>query len=389
MIYLDSAASTEMYPEVLDAMLPFMKGARGNAGSVHKAGREARQAVEKAREQTAKLLGCLPGEVVFTSGGTEANNLAISGIASVLLGRGMTHIITSEAEHDSVYMPIRNLLSKGFDVTYLPVTKYGCVNAEDLERAFRRNTGLVSLMYMNNETGACNSVKEICDLVLYAQSNPYCHIDCVQAAGCCFHLNMEEVLADTASVSSHKIGGPQGVGALYIRGLHESSEIQPIITGGAGQEFGIRGGSENVAGIVGFGKACEITEKERSGEMVCSDMLRTYFHRELKKVLKENGMDSLCYINSSSGKIANIRFDGIDAQTLVLALDSRGVCISAGSACHGGSSEPSRTLMASGLTPDQSRNSVRISFHSGLKLRDVAEAARHIADCVKMLKEGI
>lgn len=386
MIYLDNAATTPIDPEVLDAMLPYLKENYGNAGSIHSLGRASRRAIDIAREQTASLLNCRPEEIVFTSGGTEANNLAVLGISEILRRREMTHIVTMETEHISVYSPIRHLT--GFHVTYIPVSEQGRVDIDMIRDAIKQNTGLVCIMGENNETGVRNPIKEIGDICLDCGSNPYFHSDCVQAAANSV-IDTSVLYADTISISGHKIGGPKGVGALYVRDLDTTSELQPIIFGGDGQEFGIRGGTENVAGIVGFGKACELAKYNRYDENIYSDQLRSYFHNQLESFLYYNDLLDIYHINASNGRIANIRFDGIDAETLILALDARGICISAGAACHAGSSEPSRALKAIGLTEHEVRNSVRVSFSTGLSTNDVLRAAKIMAETIKILHEGV
>lgn len=387
MIYLDSAATTPIDPQVLDAMLPYLRENYGNPGSTHSLGRESRKAVDKAREQVAELLGCYPSEIVFTSGGTEANNLAIMGISKVLDRRRMSHIVTMMTEHDSVLRPTAHLRETGFHITYIDTDENGYINLDTLEKSVQPNTGLVCIMAENNETGIRNPIEKIADILLDAHSNPYFHCDCVQAVTNTV-LNVKDMMVDTASISSHKINGPKGVGALYVRGLNESCELQPIMFGG-GQEFGMRSGTENVAGIVGFGRACELRKEKRLVENIVADQFRAYFHRCLEGFLHDEGLTDLYHVNASEGKVANIRFDSIDAETLILAMDARGVCVSAGAACHGRSSEPSRTLIALGLSADEARNSVRFSFSSDNKREDVQMAAKITAECVKLLYGGI
>ncbi len=340
------------------------------------------------------VIGCSPEHIIFTSGGSEANNLAIHGVVPYLREIGKTHIITSAVEHDSVLKAVNsvcnplscnteNVIKHDFGASFLGVNgTSGVVSLFELESLITDKTGLVSVMYVNNETGAIMPVKAIADEC--HKHGILFHTDCVQALG--FQdINVEDIGCDFLSISSHKINAPKGVGALYVRDL---SVLSPIIDGGAEQEHGYRGGTENVAGIVGFGEACSIileeTVTERSKKIL-------HLCEEFKSTLETNlgmfGLSKSFHINSpKKSKLLNLRFDGVDSQTLVLMLDSKGVYISAGSACRSHETHPSRVLMAMGLSEDEAKDSVRISFSHLLKNIDVRVAAVRVAECVAILK---
>lgn len=381
MIYLDNASTTKIDPAVLDAMLPYLKEEYGNAGTLYALGRRANQAIEKARAQVAEFIGAKPEQIVFTSGGTEANNMVFASLLSFLKASEKTHVTTASNEHDSVLKSVRNLCIKhGFDVTYLPVNKAGCVELGNVKSAIREDTGLVSVMYMNNETGSENPVADIGELC--TEHGILFHTDCVQAAGCC-KLNVDKLHCDFLSLSSHKIHGPKGVGALYVR---RRGMCSPLIYGGSSQEFGLRGGTENVAGIVGFGAACALMNKQLHEVDIHTSGLKQIFYNRVAYQLKELGVPDILHVNGDAvikhGKTVNLRFDGVDAETLLLMLDARGVCVSAGSACRSHESEPSHVLLAMGIDPEDARNSVRFSFSKMNTEDEVRAAAAIVAECV-------
>lgn len=380
MIYLDNAATTKIHDEVLDAMMPYLTEEYGNPGSLYRLGATAKRAVEKAREQVAEFVGARnTGQIMFTSGGTESNNMVVN---PEHYRYEINHIITSEIEHDSILRLVGSIRS---NVTYLPVNEFGVVSVRDLKRHITRYTGIVSIMYMNNEIGSINPVKEIAELC--NDKGILFHTDCVQAAGC-IPINVQDIDCDFASISSHKIHGPKGVGALYAR---DRMWLEPMIYGGSSQEYGFRGGTENVAGIVGFGKACEIFNKySRDGVDVCKALteLKTAFWTELKKKSSELGMPDVCDNASSAskpGKTLNVRFPGVDGEALVCLLGTKGVCISAGSACTSHEQKPSHVLMGIGLSENEARESVRISFSMMNNLEEVIEAADIIANAARNL----
>lgn len=384
MIYLDNASTTKIDPSVLDAMMPFLTDEYGNPGTIYGLGRRAKEAVEKARAQVAKFIGAKPEQIIFTSGGTEANNMVFSSLLSFLEQSEKTHVITTSSDHVSVLDSARNLcIKRGFDLTELQVNHHGCVELGSLKSELRENTGLVSIMYMNNETGSENPVEEIG--AMCHERGILFHSDCVQAAGCC-KLDVEKMNCDFLSLSSHKIHGPKGVGALYVRDM---SLITPMIRGGSAQEFGMRGGTENVAGIVGFGAACELMNERLHEIDVHNSMLKQIFYNVLEENLKAQGLQNVLHVNGDliikHGKTINIRFDDVDGETLLLMLDAKGIYVSAGSACHSHESKPSHVLLAMGIDPEDARNSIRVSFSKMNTEAEVKYAAGVIANCVAAL----
>lgn len=387
MIYLDSAATTKIAPEVLEAMMPYLTDEYGNAGSTYKFGRTAKAAIQKARAQVAGLFNCQPNNVVFTSGGSESNNMVFQGLRHKLMEAGKKHLVVSAIEHDSVLKAAEMLTKDGFYITYIAPDKDGYIRPRDISEAITEETGLVSVMYVNNETGAVNDIKEIGSIC--RKKNVLFHTDCVQAAGQ-YNIDVNDCCIDFASISSHKIHGCKGVGALYIRNL----DIQPLISGGAEQEFGLRGGTENVAGIIGFGKAAELTIEHLRVDMIEISVMKQQFYMKLCDVFKASGGDiETIHVNGhpviEPGKILNIRIDGVDAETLLLMLDARNICISAGSACRSHEAQPSHVLTAMGLTDVESRGSVRISFSRYNTQDEVMDAAEKIALCARALQEEL
>lgn len=380
MIYLDSAATTRLDPRVLESMMPYLTTQYGNAGTLYKFGRAANEAVQEARARVARFVGSDQGNIIFTSGGSEANNLVFHGVKEYLKRIGRTHILVSAVEHDSVLRAAESLIKDGFDVEYIPVLSNGIVTATAVERALRDNTGLVSVMYVNNETGVENPVNDIGSLCL--KHGVLFHTDCVQAAGC-HPIDTTDIGCDFLSISSHKIHGPKGVGALYVK---DTSVLSPLICGGHDQEFGLRGGTENVAGIVGFGKACEISQAHRSEDRTTVSMLKQRFVTELQGCLDED----IVHINGTSllspGKTVNLKIDGIDNESLILMLDNVDICVSAGSACQSHESKPSHVLTAMGLTAEEARSSIRVSFSRMNTVDEVIDAAHIMAPFINALR---
>ena len=283
MIYLDNAATTQLDPRVLESMMPYLMTQYGNAGTLYRFGRAANEAIQEARARVARFIGAGPDSIIFTSGGSEANNLVFHGVRDYLKRIGRTHVLVSAVEHDSVLRAAESLIKDGFDVEYIPVLGNGTVPSAAVERALRADTGLVSVMYVNNETGVENPVGDIGSICL--KHGVLFHTDCVQAAGC-HPIDTTSIGCDFLSISAHKIHGPKGTGALYAK---DSSILSPLIYGGHDQEFGLRGGTENVAGIVGFGRAylmcLDILEK---GDIVTYrgndlDLLMSIRHGEYQK----------------------------------------------------------------------------------------------------------
>lgn len=381
MIYLDSAATTPIADEVFEAMLPWMRSNFGNAGSTYQMGREAKSAIEKARAQVAGLFNAEPENIIFTSGGSEGNSFAFNAAAERLEAVGKKHILVSAVEHDSVLRAAESLTKRGFHVDYLPVCSGGSVRVETVKQAIRPDTGLVSIMFVNNETGSINMLKDIGKLC--ADNGILFHTDCVQAAGF-LQIDVEKILCDYATASAHKFHGPKGVGCVYVRDPAKSCSL---IHGGHGQEYGLRGGTENVAGIVGMGAAAEIA----TNVMVDMQELLWNFRIKFWEIISSELGDTV-HINGqwlAPSKVLNIRVDGVDADTMVLAMDGCGVCISAGSACRSLDLEPSRTLIAMGLNSNEARSSVRISFSGANFENEVEEAAMLFVKNVNLLRGDI
>ena len=365
-------------------MMPFLTESYGNPGSLHQKGREAESAVEHAREQVAEFMGAQsPEQIVFTSGGTEGNNLVFSGMRHALRADGRPFDLVSNIEHDSVLRAAEKNCLVGFcgkiQADHSGIVTEDAVKTEMGEYLPSR-IGLVSVMSANNELGTINPVSGICDAV--HDSGALFHTDAVQAAGL-YPLKVFENGYDFVTVSSHKIHGPKGMGALYVR---NPEPLRPLIVGGSHQEFGLRGGTENVAGIVGFGKACELANQSYEVRAQHRRLLTFTLIRDLGLAL---GAEQYA-INGkpqTGAKTISLRFDGIDAQTLLLMLDSRGVCVSAGSACTAHEDTPSHVLTAIGLSPEQARSTIRISFSDDTTMEEVAQGAAVIAECVLAIRK--
>lgn len=381
MIYLDNAATTKLDPEVLDAMMPFLTEEYGNPGALHKFGAGAAAAVEKARRQVADAAGCGPGNIIFTSGGSEGNNMIVSGMREQLLRSGKTHVLISAVEHDSIRKAAAALSSEQFDVQFFrPDAGNPVIDAETVEQYLRPDTGFASVMYVNNETGTQNDIRSIAELcrqrgILFAS-------DCVQALGL-FPVSAERNRLDFASFAAHKIHGPKGTGAVYVS---NRSGFAPLIRGGQSQEYGLRGGTENVAGTVGFGKACELAKARMTAELRHVTELKHVFWQVLTgrldgAVQTGTNADSL----ETQGKILNFWVDGVQGDSLVSMADLDGVCISAGSACHSRDGKPSETLLAYGVSEERARNSVRVSFSGLNTLSEVETAAGILAENIRKL----
>lgn len=394
MIYLDNAATTKINNEVLDTMMPYLKENYGNAGTLYSLGRKSAQAILRAREYAANFIGASTDDILFTSGGSESNNLVFSGLEAFLKSIGKKRIVISSVEHDSVIHSVEKMCIKsGFYSTYLSVDKKCRVNIEELKELVSRydDIGLLSVMYVNNETGAVNDIIEIGKIC--KENGIFFHTDCVQAAG--FNeIDVKKIGCDFLTVSGHKIHAPKGTGLLYVKDLNEMKKnLVPMISGGVSQEFGLRGGTENVAGIVGFGEACRIAKINMNKNRTAIVKMKKEFLLHLCQTLDTYGMfdttlnSNWVHLNAyaEQSKVINLRFDNIDAQTLVLALDNRGVSVSAGSACRTQNSEPSRVLTQIGLTADEARESIRVSFSVDNTLEEVRYAASIVADTVRTL----
>lgn len=375
-IYMDNHATTPIAPEVLDAMIPYLTTHFGNAASSHIYGTSAKEAVYKARYQVADLLGCSPEEIVFTSGATESDNLAIRGSAYANRNKG-NHIITSAAEHHAVLDTCQALEKEGFETTYLPVDKHGIVDPDDVESAITSKTILITIMYANNEVGTINPIREIADIALKA-SVPF-HSDAVQGIGK-LESNVDELGLDMASLTAHKMNGPKGVGALYNR---SGNPLHPLFYGG-GQENGIRSGTLNVAGIVGLGAACEIsqTAMKNNTEVSVVKTLRDKLHQKIKSHLPDihlNGHPE----NRLPGNL-NLSFKGVHSQSLLMGL--KNVAASTGSACDSESVKASHVLVAMGVPNDIALTAVRFGLGRYNTVEEVDIVADEVVKTVSQLR---
>ncbi len=351
-IYLDYAATTPTHPEVVKTMLPYFTEAFGNPSSIYSYGQEAKRAIEEARTKVASLIGARDEEIVFTSGGTEADNSALEGVAFANESRG-NHIITSSIEHHAVLETCKFLERRGFSVTYLPVDEYGLVDPDDVRRAITDKTILVSVMYANNEVGTVEPIAEIAQIA--KEAGIYCHTDAVQAAGH-IPIDVNELGVDLLSMSAHKLYGPKGIGALYIR---KGARLTPFMCGG-GQERGRRASTENVPGIVGFSKAVEFAREDMSKEAERLTHLRDQLISGLFERIDHirlNGHPTMRLPNN-----ANISVDYVEGESMLLNLDLEGICASTGSACSSASLEASHVLLAIGLSHEQAHGSLRFSL---------------------------
>ncbi len=350
MIYLDNAASTPIHEKVISEMIPYFKEQYGNPSSIHAYGRFANNAIQLARKRIASLINAQSNEILLTSGGTESNNTALYGIAHNKKGK---HIITSSIEHDAIIQPCNNLKKEGFQITYLPVDKYGFVNPEHIEREISSDTVLVSIMFANNEVGTIQPVKEIGKIT--SEKKVLFHTDAVQAIGKT-PIDVKEFSVDLLSMSSHKINGPKGIGALYIR---KGININPLILGG-GQENGLRSGTENVAGIVGFGMACELAKQnmnqnqehfKKLGTKLISDIINEIPHTKL------NGHPEKRIPNN-----VHLTFLGVNGEDLIIKLDENKVAASTGSACSVRVQKASHVLKAMGFSHEEITGSLRLTI---------------------------
>jgi len=353
LIYLDNAASTAVHPEVVKAMLPYFDVQYGNPSSIHQFGRKAKNAIQKARKQVAALIGAEPGEITFTSGGTESNNTIFYGIKFQGAKFEGSQIITSSIEHEAILRPCKEFENTGIKITYLPVDEHGIVNPDDITNSINPHTVLVSVMFANNEVGTIQPIKEISEICKKYQI-PF-HTDAVQAVGK-VPINVKELGVDALSISSHKINGPKDIRALFIK---KGLRVSPRILGG-GQENGMRSGTENVASIVGFGKACEIA-KERLNENISH--FETLHSSMLSRVVKEishvklNGHPEKRIFNN-----IHLTFMGVNGEDLIIKLDEHGIAASTGSACSIHTQKASHVLKAMGFNHEQITGSLRMSF---------------------------
>jgi cysteine desulfurase len=378
MIYLDNSATTRTDPEVIRVMVDVMEKVYGNPSSLHGIGAKAHRLVEEAREAVARTLGVRPREIVFTSGGTESNNLAIKGVAEQFVNRGR-HLITTEVEHPSVYQAFRQLEERGWRVTYLPVDRLGRVSAEDVERALTDDTVLVSVMHVNNEVGTVQPIEEI-GRILKSRPKVVFHVDAVQAFGK-VELNPTRWGVDLLSLSGHKFHGPKGVGVLYVR---ESLRLNPLLAGG-GQEDGFRSGTENVPGIAGLAKAAILAqqrrEKARKWQRWKEELIQEVTSR-LEGVVVNGDTTA----EGGAPHILSLAFPGLKSEVIVHALERENVFVSSKSACSSKKETPSRVLTAMGLDDRTAIGAIRISMSHETLESDIQQCARALIRVIPELQ---
>jgi len=374
LIYLDNAASTKIHDDVLEDMMPYLKEQYGNPSSIHRYGRFAHKAIEKARKQIAYLINADPSEILFTSGGTESNNTALYGIAKKNPG---SRIITSSIEHDAILEPCKKLEKEGFDIIYLPVNNYGLVDPLILKENLTENTSLVSIMFGNNEVG---TVEPISDFVkICNERNIPFHTDAVQATGK-IRIDVKELGIDLLSISSHKINGPKGIGALYIR---KGISIDPVILGG-GQENGLRSGTENVANIVGFGKACELSRINLLENISRMKELRDYLSTKIIQEISEVILNG--HPKSRLPNNIHFTFLGVNGEDLLIKLDENEIAASTGSACSVQIQKASHVLQAMGFSHEQITGSLRLTIGISNNLEEMDKTVEILKKVVKELR---
>ena len=376
LVYVDNAATTKMDAAVMEAMLPYFTEHYGNASSVYSVGRDAKRAIETAREQVAAALGATVQEIYFTAGGSEADNWAIKGSMDFLKKKGKTHIITTNFEHHAVLHTCQYLEKHGFEVTYLPVDKQGYVTARQVADAIRENTGLVTIMYANNEIGTIQPIAEIG--AVCREKKVLFHTDAVQAVGN-IPIDVEAQNIDLLSLSGHKIYGPKGIGVLYVR---KGVRVENLIHGGA-QERSKRAGTENIAAIVGLGKAIELATASIPQKAEKVAKMRDYLIENALKIPKSRlngGRNRLC------GNI-NLSFEAIEGESLLLMLDLNGICASSGSACTSGSLDPSHVLIAIGLPHEIAHGSLRITINEHTTQEELDYILEKLVPVVERLRE--
>lgn len=375
MIYLDHAATTPIDPAVLKKMLPWLTVKYGNASSIYSIGREARNAVEKSRNEIAGILGCKSKEVIFTSGGTESNNWAISGLAQSYRHKG-NHVITAKTEHHSVLHPLQFLEKWGYKITYLNVDKFGLISLDELEKSITAQTIFATIMYANNEIGTVQNIAEIGAAL--QKKGVIFHTDACQAAGY-LPLNVKKLGVDLMTINGGKIYGPKGIGALYIS---EKIKLTPFMHGG-GQEFRMRGGTENTASIVGLGESLKKADAIRIKESVRLIKLRDFL---IKEILKIPGTVLNGHPQKRLPNNINVSFEGVDGESLLLRLDMAGICASSGSACTSGSLDPSHVLQAIGLPKSLVKNSLRLTLGRENTLPQLKKALAQLKKVVASIR---
>ena len=351
-VYFDNAATTRLDEDVLKEMLPYLREDYGNASAIYKLGRKSRKAIEESREKIAKVLNCKPNEIYFTAGGSESDNTAIKGIAHSYKNKG-NHIITSKIEHPAVLETCKELEKEGFEVSYISVDENGVIDLEELKKAIKPTTILISVMFANNEIGTIEPIKEIGKIA--KENKIYFHTDAVQAVGT-IKIDVQDLNIDSLSLSGHKFYGPKGIGALYVR---TGINFKKFIDGGH-QEKNKRGGTENLAEIVGMSKALELIYNNFESHNSRITELRDYYIEQIQNNIKEAKLNGSR--NQRLPGNANISFKNVNAESLLFKLDEKGICASAGSACSSGSSSPSHVLVAIGLPPEWANGALRVTI---------------------------
>ena len=377
-IYLDHAATTPLHPDVLDAMLPYLREHHGNPSSIHGAGRRARLGLDEARETVAGILGAKPREIVFTSGGTEADNLALKGVAWAASARGR-RMVTSSVEHKAVLHACAVVERFGFEVTYLPVDRYGRVDPDDVAAAIREHTTLVSVMYANNEVGTIQPIREIG--AMCRERRVLFHVDAVQAAGF-LPLDVDELHADLVSLGAHKLYGPKGVGALFVR---QGTALLPQLSGGS-QERQRRAGTENVAGIAGFARALALAQADAAAREAENARLVALRDALVGGISAIRGTQLTGDPVERLPNNASFVFEGIEGGDLVAALDLAGIEASTGSACTTGSADPSHVLLAMGIEPELAHGSLRLTAGRSTTAEDVGRTVEAVRSVVERLR---
>ena len=372
-VYLDNSATTKMDERVLEEMLPYLKEDYGNASSLYSLGRKSKKAIEDSREKVATILNCRSDEIYFTSGGSESDNTAIKGIARANRKKG-NHIITSKIEHLAVLDTCKELEKEGFEVTYLDVDNKGKVNIEELKKAIRKDTILISIMYANNEIGTIQDISEIGRIA--RENNVYFHTDAVQAVGN-LDIDVQAQNIDSLSLSGHKFYGPKGIGVLYVR---KNVKFNKFIAGGH-QERNKRAGTENVANIVGLSKALEISYNELKEHREKILYLRNYYEEKVKQ-----NIDNIIINGDEKNRLpgnSNISFIGVNGQDLLLNLDMIGICVSSGSACTSGSIDASHVLIALGVKEEVAKSSIRVSIGKYNTKEEIDYLVENLIEIVK------
>ncbi len=381
-VYLDNAATTKPYEKVIDIMVKSMREYYANPSSLHRKGVEIEKLVKKARKQVAKALEVNEGEVYFTSGGTESNNLGILGALEGNRRKGK-HIITTKTEHPSVLNVFNELKEKGYDVTYLNVDKSGLINIDELSSILRDDTVLISIMYVNNEVGIVQPISEITNMIKSRKSRPLLHVDAIQAFGK-IRLNVKKSNIDLMSISGHKICGPKGIGALYVK---KGTKLRSIVFGGS-QEFGLRAGTENVPGILGLGAASELVKRELEVNTKKMGQLKIRLLEGIKDNLQGIKVNSIIG-DGSAPHILNLSFKGIRGEVLLHSLEQEHIYVSTGSACSSRKKSYSHVLKEMGLTQDEMEGAIRFSFSPDNTEKDIDYTIEKLKNLVKELRKVI